>query len=217
MGVSGFKKAQPDDLERVVEKSDTSSSIVSDDIIKPPKTIREQVGHVIHSNKFQIGIICLVVLDCLLVIGELLIDLKAFEQEAAVGHNITQSHTDSHHGANEHESSAKEALEAVEEEEEPSLIAAEVLHYMSIAILSIFLLELCVKLFVMGKQFFHHKMEILDAVIVIVSFALDIAFIDQEGVAGAFALLVILRLWRIGRVVDGESGVFVWRGLYLDG
>lgn len=204
VGVSGFKKTQPDDLERVVEKSDTSSSIMSDDIIKPPKTVREQVGHVIHSNKFQIGVICLVILDCLLVIGELLIDLIVYQQEAAVGHNITQSHTDSSHGA-EHESSVKEALEEIEREEEPSRIAAEVLHFMSIAILSLFLVELCVKLFVMGKTFFRHKMEIIDAVIVIVSFGLDIAFIDQEGIAGAFALLVILRLWRIGRVVNGKS------------
>lgn len=196
-GIGGFRKADPEDLERVVEKSDTNSSIMSDDIIKPRQTLREQVGHVIHSHKFQIVVICLVVLDCLLVISELLIDLKAFEDEADVGHNLTLSVSNDEHGT-------KEAIKAVEEREKPSFVAAEVLHYCSIAILSIFLLELFFKLFAMGKEFFYHKMEMLDAFIVIVSFVLDIVFIDSEKFSG-FGLLVILRLWRIGRIVNGES------------
>lgn len=203
--IGGFKKAQPDDLERVVEKSDTNSSIVSDDIIKPPKTVRQQISHVIHSNKFQIAVISLVILDCVLVIGELILDLNAFEQEAEVARNISHSSVDHEHAIvqDEHD---KEALREVAEKEEPSKFAAEVLHYMSIAILSIFLLELCVKLFAMGKHFFTQKMEVIDGVVVIVSFALDIAFLDHEGLASATSLLVILRLWRIGRVVNGKWG-----------
>lgn len=202
-GIGGFRKANPDDMERVVEKSDTSSSIVSDESIKP-QSFREHVGEVIHSNKFQILVICLVVLDCLFVIAELLIDLKAFEQEAGAGHNATLSSSDDAH------SSSIEAIKKVEEEEEPSFIAAEVLHYFSIAILSIFLLEIGVKLFVMGKSFFHHTMEVIDAVIVVVSFAFDIAsVIDTEELFSAFGLLVLLRLWRIGRIVNGTLYVLM--------
>lgn len=200
-----FRKSVSDDTERVVEKSDTNSSIVSDDVTKPPQTVREHVAHIIHSRKFQILVICLVVLDCMLVISELLIDLKAFEQEAEVGHSLSESSTSSHTLVTNDEpgDDVKQALEAAEQRKAATIIAAEVLHYCSIVILSIFLLEICAKLFAMGKEFFYHKMEIIDAVIVIISFALDIAFIDAEGLASAFGLLVLLRLWRIGRVVNG--------------
>ncbi|XP_067932631.1 voltage-gated hydrogen channel 1-like [Watersipora subatra] len=201
-GIGSFAKANTDDLERVVEKSDTSSSIMSDDIIKLPRTIREQIADFVHSRKFQIVVICLVLLDCILVISELLIDLKAFENEASVGRNLTHTVSKETVVSNDEPSLKKEIIEA-EEAEEPSLVAAEVLHYCSIAILSIFLLELFAKLFAMGKEFFHHKLEIIDAVIVVVSFALDIAFIDSEGLSSVFGLLVLLRLWRIGRIVNG--------------
>lgn len=201
-GIGGFAKANPEDLERVVEKSDTSSSIVSDDVIQPRQTFRQHVGEVLHSNKFQIVVIILVVLDCIMVIGELLIDLKAFEDEASVGHNITQAASDNPHGTQN--PLLEKTLEEAERKEEATILAGEVLHYCSIAILSIFLLEICTKLFAMGKQFFYHKFEIVDAVIVIVSFALDIAFINSEGLSSAFGLIVLLRLWRIGRIVNGE-------------
>ena len=196
-GIGGFVKTNPDDLERVVEKSDTSSSIVSDDVIKPPQTTREHLLEILHSSKFQIVVICLVLLDCLLVISELLIELKAEDT-----HNGTTMAASEAYVSND-EQSAKHISEGVEEEKSAIKIAEEVLHYFSIAILSIFLLELSAKLFAMGKQFFHHKLEIVDAFIVIVSFILDIAFINDDGVTSALGLLVLLRLWRIGRVVNG--------------
>ena len=201
-GIGGFVKTNPDDLERVVEKSDTSSSIVSDDVIKPPQTTREHLLEILHSSKFQIVVICLVLLDCLFVISELLIDLEAFELKAEDAHNGTTMATSEAYVSND-EQSAKHISEGVEEEKSAIKIAEEVLHYFSIAILSIFLLELSAKLFAMGKQFFHHKLEIVDAFIVIVSFILDIAFINDDGVTSALGLLVLLRLWRIGRVVNG--------------
>lgn len=200
-GVGGNWKAETDDLERVIEKSDTSSSINSDELIKSAGSIREQLVQVIHSGKFQIAVISLVVLDCLLVIGELLIDLKVFENSSVNGCNVTGHATPNE--AQHLESGPTTSPHEETEKKESSLLAAEILHYLSITILSIFLVELCLKLFAMGKSFFHHKMEMLDAVIVIVSFALDIAFIDTEGINSAVHLLVILRLWRVGRVVNG--------------
>lgn len=192
-------RQEHDDKEKVIEKSETSSSINSDDLIKPSQGFREQLAHLIHSRKAQILVVVLVLLDCVCVLGELLIDLKVFEDEAKVNLNNTHPKNDAHKETS-HESAA-----AVEEEEKASIIAAEVLHYFSIAILSIFLVELGIKLFAMGKSFFKHKMEVVDAVIIIVSFALDIAFIGKEGLSSGLGLLVVFRLWRFGRIFNGMS------------
>jgi len=196
--MGGMRKLSgPEDLERVIEKSETSSSINSEDLIKPPQTFRQKLAEIIHSNKFQYSIIALVVLDCMLVIGELLIDLDVFETKVkAEEQQLNSSHWDSSHSASHSQHGAHEEAEKT---------AAEVLHYLSIAILSIFLVELIVKVFAMGKTFFHHKMEMADAVIVLVSFALDIASINEEKLLSAIGLLVVLRLWRLARIVNGEQ------------
>ena len=79
-----------------------------------------------------------------------------------------------------------------------------VLHYMSLTILSIFMVELFFKLIALGKEFFHHKLEIFDAFVIISSFILDIISLVYEEAFAALELLVLLRLWRIVRVVNGK-------------
>ena len=59
----------------------------------------------------------------------------------------------------------------------------------------------------MGSEFCKHKVEVFDAVIIVASFVMDIVFLN--GVPGdegerAAAVLVVLLLWRIARVIDGE-------------
>lgn len=80
--------------------------------------------------------------------------------------------------------------------------AAHVLHYISIAILSIFLIELLLKIYVMGLTFFKHKMEVFDGIVIIVSFALDVAF-SNDGALDGVSLIVLFRLWRVTRIVNG--------------
>ncbi|XP_074640405.1 voltage-gated hydrogen channel 1-like [Tubulanus polymorphus] len=166
MGMDGFKKLS-DDLERVIEKEETSSSVTSDsDETKEPVTCRSKLQHVLHTNKFQIGVVVLVIIDCLLVIGELLIELEVF---------ALNGHSDVPH----------------------------VLHYMSIAILSIFMIELLVKVYAFRLEFFKQKLEVFDGIIVIVSFVLDIVFIKKEGITEAIGLIILLRLWRVARILNG--------------
>ncbi len=88
MRMEGFKKVS-EDMERVIEKDDSGSSVAGSEEGKGmPLTCREQLQHILHSPKFQIIIVCLVIFDCLLVIGELLIDLKMLEldEESPVPH-----------------------------------------------------------------------------------------------------------------------------------
>ncbi|XP_015919512.1 voltage-gated hydrogen channel 1 [Parasteatoda tepidariorum] len=73
------------------------------------------------------------------------------------------------------------------------------LHYMSITILSIFIIEILIKVYAFGLEFFRHKLEIFDACMVFLSFGLDLTFWNQTGVT----LIIVLRLWRIVRILNG--------------
>lgn len=81
----------------------------------------------------------------------------------------------------------------------------QVFHYMSIAILTFFMIEIFFKLFVFRLEFFHHKFEILDSVVVVVSFVIDIVFLLREHDFEALGLLILLRLWRVARIINGTS------------
>nr|AMK01488.1 proton channel [Nicoletia phytophila] len=159
-------KRLSEDLEKVIMKEDGNSSIMTepDHNIQPSKTVRERLRKLLHSHKFQISVITLVIIDCLLVITELLIDLEMHEEES---------------------------------------LAQHVLHYCSITILSIFIVEIFLKLYAFRQEFFKHRLEVFDAIIVIVSFALDIAFRNSRDALSGVGLIIILRLWRVARVLNG--------------
>ncbi|XP_046862676.1 voltage-gated hydrogen channel 1-like [Xenia sp. Carnegie-2017] len=83
--------------------------------------------------------------------------------------------------------------------------AIEILHYTSIGILGLFLFEIVVKLYAFDCQFFHHKLEVFDAIVVCVSFALDVAYSGNTDAWDAAGLLILLRLWRIVRIINGVA------------
>ncbi|XP_028411795.1 voltage-gated hydrogen channel 1-like [Dendronephthya gigantea] len=83
--------------------------------------------------------------------------------------------------------------------------AIEILHYTSIGILGLFLIEVVIKVYAFGMDFFRHKLELFDAVVVAVSFALDVAYSGNVDAWDAVGLLVLLRLWRIVRIVNGVA------------
>lgn len=94
-------------------------------------------------------------------------------------------------------------LEVVDVDKES--VGAEVVHYLSITILSIFMLEIIAKLVADRHHFLSHKIEILDAFVVVTAFAFDIAilFFDENDALVAVGLLILFRLWRIVRIVNG--------------
>ncbi|XP_077510697.1 voltage-gated hydrogen channel 1-like [Amblyomma americanum] len=162
------------DTPNVQTRDKPSASFVSIDVdmesdvdIRPLVTFREKLSALLHSTKFQIAIVVLVVLDCLLVITELLVELEVLKLH------------------------------------EHSSIAPKIIHSMSIFILSLFLVEIVVKLYAYRLRFFHHKLEVFDAVVVIISFSLDVAFRDPESAANGAGLIIVLRLWRVARLLNG--------------
>lgn len=131
---------------------------------RPARDFRSTLRKLFSSHRFQVIIICLVILDALLVLAELILDL-----------NIIQLNN----------------------------YVAQVFHYLSIAILFFFMMEIFFKIFVFRLEFFHHKFEILDALVVVVSFILDIVLLFREHEFEALGLLILLRLWRVARIING--------------
>ncbi|XP_048198925.1 voltage-gated hydrogen channel 1 [Perognathus longimembris pacificus] len=133
---------------------------------EPRRDFRSRLRKLFSLHRFQVFIICLVILDALLVLAQLILDLKIIQLDK-------------------------------------NKYAVQVFHYMSIAILFIFVVEVFLKIFVFRLEFFHHKFEILDAIVVVVSFVLDIVFVFREHEFEALGLLILLRLWRVARIING--------------
>ncbi|KAJ8379514.1 hypothetical protein SKAU_G00002920 [Synaphobranchus kaupii] len=127
---------------------------------------RVSLHRLFSHDKFQIFVVCLVILDAVFVLCELLMDLSIIKPD--------EKH-----------------------------IAPHVFHYLSLALLTFFMVELAGKIFAYQLQFFKHKFEVLDGVVVIASFVLDIVYASNEHAFNATGLLILLRLWRVARIING--------------
>merc|ERR1711962_1593740 len=65
------------------------------------------------------------------------------------------------------------------------------------------MIEIMCKMVFIPKHFFTHKLEMFDALIVIVAWSLDIVLFFDQVVDTAFSLIVFARFWRILRVING--------------
>lgn len=133
---------------------------------RPRLDFRTTLRKLFSAHRFQVIIICLVVLDALLVLAELVLDLRIIQPDK-------------------------------------NNYAPRVFHYMSLAILTFFMTEIFFKILVFRLEFFHHKFEILDAIVVVISFILDIVLLFREHEFEALGLLILLRLWRVARIING--------------
>ena len=84
---------------------------------------------------------------------------------------------------------------------------------MSLAILTFFMMEIFFKIFVFRLEFFHHKFEILDTIVVVISFILDLVLLFREHQFEALGLLILLRLWRVARIINGMSPALLSGGV----
>ncbi|XP_007900448.2 voltage-gated hydrogen channel 1 [Callorhinchus milii] len=131
-----------------------------------PSDFRASLKRLFNSDTFQITIVCLVILDALFVLCELLMDLTIIRTDK-------------------------------------DKIAPQVFHYLSITILAFFLLELFGKLYAFRLEFFRHVFEVLDGIIILISFVLDVIYISREDIFDGMGLLILLRLWRVARIING--------------
>ncbi|GFO46475.1 hypothetical protein PoB_007298000 [Plakobranchus ocellatus] len=173
MAVEGRERMESD-LEKVIERGGDGNTPDAKISISPTTEeaggatdLRTRLDGLIHSHRFMVGIVVLVILDCLMVIAVLLFDLEIVK----LG--------DDHH------------------------FVAHIFHYCSLAILSLFLIEVSMRIYVLRLRFFKHKLEVLDAIVVVVSWILDIVFRDNDDATTGVGLLILLRLWRITRIING--------------
>lgn len=146
------------------------------------------IAEIIESNYFRALVIFLVVADTALVITEIMLDSFKIHYECG---------TYAHH-------LSKHEVEVVKHRIE---VAMEVAHYSSIAILTFFFVELLVRMYVFGEEFWNlrrKKMEYLDAFIVVTSLIIDLSFLRGEKKIVGEQLLLILsfRLWRFVRIIS---------------
>lgn len=184
------------DSNRVIVKDDSSDSVMSDSAEDGPRhkpaNWRGKLQDILHSTVFQITIVVMIILDCIFVIGELILDCEA---------NSAQPSTPTTVPALANPNMRMQATEPDKQKEEPT--AALVLHYMSLSIVSLFLVEITLKIIAFRLDFFKSRLEVFDAFIVVVSFVLDILSIVYKDQFTALQLLILLRMWRIVRVING--------------
>lgn len=143
---------------------------------------QREVVHVVEQPIFHITIIVLVLLDCFFIVSGLMLDFillkKPCEQKP-------HGHTTSHH-----DDVMSERIEQ----------AAEILEYCSLVLLTIFIIEVLMKIFAFGRHWwnFHKKLfEWFDAIVVISSFVIDLINIHKKNFfTGVPLLFISLRLWR---------------------
>ncbi|CAF1005602.1 unnamed protein product [Didymodactylos carnosus] len=142
------------------------------------------IVHFVEQTRFQIIIIILVLIDCILVVSELLLDFIKLKKTCKIDYKKDQSDVQMH-------------------------LAIEILHYTSVALLCLFVIEVLIKVYAFGRKwwnFHERKMEYLDAAIVFVSLTIDIYFINQnEGIADISLLIISFRLWRIIRIINSVA------------
>ncbi|KAK7498227.1 hypothetical protein BaRGS_00010487 [Batillaria attramentaria] len=82
---------------------------------------------------------------------------------------------------------------------------AHALHYASISILSVLVIETLLKILCTGRRFLRKRMEVFDAVIIFISFVLDIIFVEgltDLKIQSFVVILSFLLPWRILRVLN---------------
>lgn len=75
-----------------------------------------------------------------------------------------------------------------------------ILHFLSILILCVFVIQLAVKVLCMGRAFFRLKFEIVDGIIIIISLIADGIFVYIA--SDEITLIIVFLIWRIVRVVN---------------
>ena len=157
---------------------------------------QKDICRFIESYYFQALIIFLVVVDTALVVTEIILD--SFKVQYECDNRVP-------HAAKHHNEMMIKRLE----------FAMEITHYACIAILLFFFVELWVKIYAFGKEFWNihrKKMEYLDAFIVITSLIIDLIFLSGEEKILGHKLILILafRLWRFVRIISSKLQIFIF-------
>ncbi|XP_022246370.1 transmembrane protein 266-like [Limulus polyphemus] len=159
-----------------------------------PTRLCEKIWATVNGKVFSAVIVTLVFVEGLVIFSELLIDFEVVQDpQWKTSLNCSANVSGlvfSSAGANS-----------------PKLrMAKDILSYISIVILIIFVFEVGFRLVSGRARYLIQGMEICDAIVVLVAFGLDIAFLTTPSKKGAgkeaAVLIILLRLWRIKRILQ---------------
>lgn len=138
----------------------------------------EKMRVIISSHRFHLFYIGLVVLDCICVISQMILDVFStrLEQRHADNNSIKPLSSSSHH----HGDSPLEHLEIIAE-------------CVSVSILSVFFILILCHVALLGKIYYRSKLEMFDAIIVISSLILEIVSIVQKYVREVKVAVITFR------------------------
>lgn len=178
----------------------------------------------LNSHKFHTIIVVLVIIDCLAVASELTIgeiektlipqherlcdnNIKNLVNDGIKGnesHSVSESHI-KHYSKRNAENTSQHGETHVGKEHENHMLhhMETIMKFTSLTILGLFTIEVFVKLVLIPKVVCTSPWEIVDSFVVVISFSLNVFLLFKEEAYHGSKLLTILRLWRVGEIVNG--------------
>merc|ERR1711953_296682 len=77
------------------------------------------------------------------------------------------------------------------------------LHLMSVSILAYFVVEVLLRVYAYGYEILYEKFELFDITVVLTTFIFEMIFIRHEDALSTTGLLILMRMWRIGNIING--------------
>ncbi|CAH1795768.1 unnamed protein product [Owenia fusiformis] len=179
--------------------SDKNTDLESNKSRKRTQSCSNMIDGALNSLRGHMCVICLVVIDLLLTTFLLLIHLRVIQ----VPPSVTQAPVTSQDNVTVAPPTTRTPPSG-----QSSVDTAElVLHYIHIAFLSVFLIEIILRLVIKGKDFLKDCWQTFDATVVIATFALYLIFTlvpsINRTVRYSIGYILVLRLFRCTRL--GES------------
>jgi hypothetical protein len=197
-----------EDLDIDTESNLQRPSTIVTPVARQEESLYKRIGDLLSSNKFQIMIVVLVIIDCLFVAGELILESihssphdkrTVIKTSDIIKWCLNNNRSSESSPKNEfyildHSSSGGSGGDSVDHDPHYVLTFFETLFkYGSFGILSLFIVEILAKLiFSPGK--FLHLLEVFDSIIISVSFGLNLfLFITQKDLYIFTGIITILR------------------------
>ncbi|XP_075240444.1 voltage-gated hydrogen channel 1-like [Convolutriloba macropyga] len=77
------------------------------------------------------------------------------------------------------------------------------LHLMGVSILAYFVVEVILRIYAFGYEILYEKFELFDITVVVTTFIFEMVFIQHEDALSTTGLIVLMRMWRVGNVING--------------
>ncbi|CAM1330623.1 Uncharacterised protein g10330 [Pycnogonum litorale] len=157
-------------------------------------TISTRIWKFMNGKLMNIAIVTFVIIEGAVILTELLIDLeiiKAFDSRRSPSNGLSRN-----------ESTNEESVTRTSDIQ----IAKDFFKYTSLIILLLFIFEVVMKMASGREKFISDGLQVMDAIVIFVTFGLDVAFLNISSVSKkaykAAIFIILIRLWRFRIIFD---------------